>query len=255
MEHPGTVHDALERAEEHLLRASFHDAEQASLQVLRMCHYLDDASNVQAVQDRAAVVLVQALYETERCVCDRPPPPPAPSPRPGSLARSARQAPSPRPARRFGSAQHALDQSIGGMDAWPVTTLLLWLSLALDTDQKNDAQARILRLLQSKAPGTEGAPAGRHRRARSTHPPAHVPRRLPLPRPPARCRRMAPAALPRPATPVLIRGAAARAARAWRCAAVAGRHAPPGRAHRPRGKPRRGAAWQEDSPALRCAAP
>ena len=143
-------------AEEALLFTDFAQAEHMSTLVLQ------GAGHPRAVKDRAAIVLLQALFETQRCVrqCSiatgtkvlgGPP-----------ASRNHSSAAGPRPPtdliqlpsrlRRFDSARGFLCAAFGSLEGSPPNSLLLWISLALDTHLLGEAQAMILRLLQETVP-------------------------------------------------------------------------------------------------------
>lgn len=159
--------------------AGFNAAEGSAREALQRLLYCAGGAEGELLQDRTGVVLLQALSATQRWVmvvtvstgsaaavrphvehptaaarlaparaaCGAGPAQPAP---PNST--------SPFRRRRFGgSAQRALHEYWGSLEAAPPTTLLLWLSLGVDdSGVKREAAQQMLRLLESKRPGTEG---------------------------------------------------------------------------------------------------
>eukprot|EP00887_Chlorella_sp_A99_P003543 scaffold7.g3543.t1 len=86
---------------------------------------LDDDDDPQA-RERAAIVLLQALSECQR----------------------------------FDGARGFLAAAFGSLERSPPNVLLLWLALALDTEQRGEAQALVLRLMESLQEGrVEALPA------------------------------------------------------------------------------------------------
>jgi hypothetical protein len=114
--------DAVDDAERHLVLSHYLKAEQDAAQALSLATAAREAPGAGAVADRAAVVLLQALFET----------------------------------RRFPQARAALCAAFGSLDAAPANPLLLWLSLALDTAARGEAQILVLQLLEAKAPAAAG---------------------------------------------------------------------------------------------------
>lgn len=119
------LHAVLEDAEKLLLQGDYFSAEKYSRKALSSAARLTDPIEKSSFGDRAASVLLQALFETNR----------------------------------FSNARPSLITAFGSMEKIPPTTLLLWLSLALDTDEKSNAQSLMLSLLQ--AGPCRGAPVCR----------------------------------------------------------------------------------------------
>lgn len=113
------VDSIIHDAERLLENAEYLRAERQALKALTKATKSDAA-----LADRATTVLLQALYETNR----------------------------------FSSAKPILISTFGSMTDTPPMSLLLWLSLALDTDEKCQAQNLMLHLLQSS--GTGGGSSG-----------------------------------------------------------------------------------------------
>ena len=111
------LHALLEEAEAHLVKHRYLAAEAASHRALQAACSLPEPSERLRLGDRAAVVLVQAQFETSR----------------------------------FCSARRCLCDAFGSLEDAPPTAVLLWLSLALDTEERQHAHTLILRLLQTKA--------------------------------------------------------------------------------------------------------
>ncbi|KDD73065.1 hypothetical protein H632_c2572p0, partial [Helicosporidium sp. ATCC 50920] len=125
MSGPEGVDALLKEAEEFLLLSRYREAEEASLEVLRRTVYIPGS---ELAEDRAASVLLQALYETDR----------------------------------FSTARKQLQDSFGRLSSTPPSALLLYLSLSLDFQaSRGETQTLTLELLQSKAPGP-GAWPRRH---------------------------------------------------------------------------------------------
>lgn len=100
-------------------------AETKAQRALQAASALPDPQERVRLGDRAAVVLLQALYETNR----------------------------------FASARPCLCDAFGSLGDAPPTTVLLWLSLSLDTEERCHCETLLLQLLQSK----DGAPGWRRR--------------------------------------------------------------------------------------------
>ncbi|KAK2076268.1 hypothetical protein QBZ16_001200 [Prototheca wickerhamii] len=112
--------EAVKQAELSLVLNKFKEAEHLSKDVLRKTIY--DPGHTK-LEDRAAVVLIQSLYET----------------------------------RRFASVKGELSGFFGRLSAVPVNALLLFISLALDfSDARAEAQALTLELLQARSPQGPG---------------------------------------------------------------------------------------------------
>lgn len=115
----------LEDAEKLLLQGDFFGAEKCSRTALSIAARLTDADEKHLFGDRAAAVLLQALFETNR----------------------------------FSNARPSLVTAFGSIEKAPPNSVLVWLSLALDTDEKCNAQSLMLNLLQ--AGPCRGAPVCR----------------------------------------------------------------------------------------------
>lgn len=115
----------LEDAEKLLVQGDFFSAEKCSRRALSSAARLADADEKHLFADRAAAVLLQALFETNR----------------------------------FSNARPSLVTAFGSIEKAPPNSVLVWLSLALDTDEKCNAQSLMLNLLQ--AGPCRGAPACR----------------------------------------------------------------------------------------------
>ncbi|KAL4546290.1 hypothetical protein Ndes2526B_g05375 [Nannochloris sp. 'desiccata'] len=105
----------LEDAEKLLLQGDFFGAEKCSRTALSIAARLTDADEKHLFGDRAAAVLLQALFETNR----------------------------------FSNARPSLVTAFGSIEKAPPNSVLVWLSLALDTDEKCNAQSLMLNLLQA----------------------------------------------------------------------------------------------------------
>jgi hypothetical protein len=115
----------LEDAEKLLLQGDYFSAEKCSRKALSSAARLTDPDEKNSFGDRAAAVLLQALFETNR----------------------------------FSNARPSLTSAFGSMETTPANSVLVWLSLALDTDEKCTAQSLMLTLLQ--AGPCRGAPVCR----------------------------------------------------------------------------------------------
>jgi len=115
------LHALLEEAERHLVNNKYSAAESKALQALQSVSSLSSGSEKLRLGDRAAVVLVQALHETNR----------------------------------FATASPCLCDTFGSLEDSPPNALLLWLSLSLDTTETCQSQPLILHLLQTKGNSKE----------------------------------------------------------------------------------------------------
>ena len=97
MEGDARAYNLVQDAERLLVRQKYEAAEVQARDALdRITHHLPDAEVRRALADRAAVVLLQALYETDR----------------------------------FSSARPCLVKTFGGLENSPPLALLLWLGWA-----------------------------------------------------------------------------------------------------------------------------
>ncbi|PSC76636.1 hypothetical protein C2E20_0914 [Micractinium conductrix] len=119
---PASAAELVDAAEEALVLSDFAAAEQSARQCLARAAYLaPDAAT--ELQDRACVVALQALAETQR----------------------------------FGAAHRLLRNTFGQqLEDAPPHSLLVWLALALDTDKRGEAQRLIQSLLDSRHPDQPG---------------------------------------------------------------------------------------------------
>jgi hypothetical protein len=115
MEGDARAYNLVQDAERLLVRQKYEAAEVQARDALdRITHHLPDAEVRRALADRAAVVLLQALYETDR----------------------------------FSSARPCLVKTFGGLENSPPLALLLWLSLGLDTAERDQVHHVTLSLLR-----------------------------------------------------------------------------------------------------------
>ena len=109
------AYSLVQDAEKLLVRRKYEAAEVQAREALeRIAHHLADADVRQSLGDRAAAVLLQALYETDR----------------------------------FSSARPCLVKTFGCLEDSPPHALLLWLSLGLDTAERDQVHHVTLSLLR-----------------------------------------------------------------------------------------------------------
>ncbi|EFN57160.1 expressed protein [Chlorella variabilis] len=120
--------EVVHQAERALLLSDFCEAERHARQA---CQLAAGQADARELQDRACVVALQTLFETQR----------------------------------FGLAHRLLRGLFGSAASAPPNTLLLWLALALDTDSRREAERLILELLDACQPsGPAGSSNGWSRR-------------------------------------------------------------------------------------------